>query len=74
VADEFLTVPEVAERLKVSGQTIYRWIDEGMRPAVQFGKQYRVRSDELEQILARGLWVAGGGWSAEPRSRPDVEE
>ena len=74
MSDEFLTVPEVAERLKVSAQTIYRWIDDGMLPAVQFGKQYRVRSDELEQIVSRGLSVAGGGWSVEPRAVPDVEE
>jgi len=71
--DELLTVPDVADRLKVSTQTIYRWIEERALEAVQIGKQYRVRSSELERIVEGGLVRGGDEWTAEAPSRPDLE-
>lgn len=47
----FLTASEVAERMRVSKMTVYRLIKAGKIPAVQIGKAYRVREDQLEQYL-----------------------
>jgi len=47
----FLTASEAAEHLRVSKMTIYRLIRAGKIPAVQVGKSYRVRVDDLERYL-----------------------
>ncbi len=47
----FLTASEAAEQLRVSKMTIYRLIRAGKIPAVQVGKSYRVRVDDLERYL-----------------------
>lgn len=48
---QFLTVMEVAERMRVSKMTVYRLIRAGKIPAVRVGKSFRVREDELETYL-----------------------
>lgn len=47
----FLTASEAAERMRVSKMTVYRLIRSGKLPAVQIGKAYRVRDDDLEHYL-----------------------
>lgn len=47
----FLTASEAAERMRVSKMTVYRLIRSGKIPAVQIGKAYRVRENDLEQYL-----------------------
>lgn len=47
----FLTASEAAERMRVSKMTVYRLIRSGKLPAVQIGKAYRVREDDLEGYL-----------------------
>ncbi len=47
----FLTATEAAERMRVSKMTVYRLIRAGKLPAVQIGKAYRVREDDLERYL-----------------------
>jgi excisionase family DNA binding protein len=42
---------EAAERMRVSKMTVYRLIRGGKLPAVQIGKAYRVREDDLERYL-----------------------
>jgi excisionase family DNA binding protein len=45
---EFLTVREVAERLRVCRATVYRMIDEGRLPAVRVSSgAIRIRSSDL---------------------------
>lgn len=75
MASEFLTVAEVAERLRVSAMTIYRWIEEGRLPAVQIGKQYRVREDHLDEILesSRVAVDRADPWSGDAPVTPSVE-
>ena len=43
-----LTVKETAEFLKVSEKTIYRWIRQGVIPAIKFQGQYRFDRNEIE--------------------------
>jgi excisionase family DNA binding protein len=53
--DEFLTVADVANRLKLNQQTIYNWIDRGQLPAVRVGaRRVRVRRSDLDAVLAAG--------------------
>jgi excisionase family DNA binding protein len=42
-----LTIPETAERLRVSRVTVYRQIRSGDLPALKVGGQLRVDQDEL---------------------------
>jgi excisionase family DNA binding protein len=51
MAQQLLTVAEVAAQLRVSTMTIYRLIRSGELPAVRVGRNYRVRADELELYL-----------------------
>jgi len=53
VPDEFLTVAEVAETLKVAGQTVRNWIDRGELTAVRVGsRRVRIRREDLDAFLA----------------------
>jgi len=49
-----LTVPEVAEKLRVNPQTAYRWVREGTLPAVRVGGTVRVPTRMLVDKLRRG--------------------
>lgn len=47
----FLTVQEVAEMLRLSDLTIYKYIKEGSLPAVEFGGHYRVSPNSLDEFI-----------------------
>ena len=55
--DEYLTVKEIADRLKLNQQTIRNWIDEEKLPAVRIGRRVRVRRVDLDAMLAQGATV-----------------
>ena len=48
-----LTVPQVAEEMQVTAQTIRNWIDHGTLPAVRIGRAFRVRRDDVDALLQR---------------------
>ncbi len=50
--NELLTTDEVAERLRVSKQTIRNMIDRGELRAVKVGRQYRVVSADVDNLLS----------------------
>jgi excisionase family DNA binding protein len=52
--DSFLTVAEVAEKLKLNQQTVRNWIDQGSLPAVRVGRRVRIRRSDYERVLAAG--------------------
>jgi excisionase family DNA binding protein len=61
--EEFLTVAEVAERLKMNQQTIRNWIDRGELPAIRLGPR-RVRAHRQRDLLVEpwsAAAVAAGG-------------
>ncbi|WP_084077369.1 helix-turn-helix domain-containing protein [Demequina sp. NBRC 110057] len=64
----FLTVAEVAELLRVSRMTVYRWIHAGEIPAVQFGRSYRVPRAAVEQFMEQAGYEGFSGQSDERRS------
>ena len=47
----FLTVAEVAEMLRVSRMTVYRWVHSGDLPAVRFGRSFRVPQHAVEAFM-----------------------
>jgi excisionase family DNA binding protein len=49
-----LTVAEVADVLRVSNMTVYRLIKAGQLPALRVGKNYRIRSRDLDEFLVNG--------------------
>ncbi|MGI8643416.1 MAG: helix-turn-helix domain-containing protein [Thermomicrobiales bacterium] len=50
--DDFLTVPETAELLKVSAVTVSRWLKDGRLPAYKVGpRAVRIRRVDLDQLL-----------------------
>ena len=44
----FLTVAEVADMVRVSRMTVYRWVHAGELPAVRFGRSFRVPHQAVE--------------------------
>ena len=51
MADPLLTVSEVAERMRVSNMTVYRLIKSGQLAAIRVGKNYRLRGNDVEQLM-----------------------
>ena len=52
--DEYLTINEIAEHLKLNAQTIRNLIDQRRLPAVRIGRRIRVRRTDLDRILEDG--------------------
>lgn len=50
--DQFYTLQEVAELLKVKYLTVFRWTKSGKLPAFKFGKQYRVSRETLQEFIS----------------------
>ena len=48
-SEVYYTLEEAASLLKLHPQTLRRWIREGKLPAKRFGKQFRLRSEDLER-------------------------
>lgn len=53
--DDILTVQEVADYLKVSRSTVWRWCNQGRVLAFKAGHGWRVHRSELEKIVGHKL-------------------
>ena len=62
--ESFLTVAEVAERLKLNQQTVRNWIDQTSQPAVRVGRRVRIRRSDFDRLVDSGY--SGGP----PRAAP----
>jgi excisionase family DNA binding protein len=49
--EALLSVEEVAEHFGVTTTTVYRWCKEGRIPCLKIGKHWRVRREELVDLL-----------------------
>ena len=49
--DQYQTVREVAERLKVAEATVRHWIREGQLRAIDIGKGWRIADSDLADFL-----------------------
>jgi len=52
--DDFLTVAEIAEILKMNPQTIRNWIDAGKLPAHRVGRRVRVTRADFDAVVREG--------------------
>ena len=50
--DVYLTVEEITKQLRVSQDTVRRWIREGRLPAIDLIGQYRIKREDYEKFLA----------------------
>ncbi|MEO6880059.1 MAG: helix-turn-helix domain-containing protein [Mycobacteriaceae bacterium] len=58
-ANDFLTIAEVAEVMRVSKMTVYRLVHGGELPAVRVGRSFRVRSAAVHHYLESAYFDAG---------------
>jgi excisionase family DNA binding protein len=72
IEHEFLTVEDVAARLKVKEKTVRDWIGRGTLEAYKLGKEWRIRRDHLDRHIedrrvsaqpapTGGLWDPSSG-------------
>jgi excisionase family DNA binding protein len=55
MADELMTVEEVASYLKLNSQTVSRMAAKGQLPAVKVGREWRFKKEYLDAKLDEGL-------------------
>jgi excisionase family DNA binding protein len=51
--EKYFTVAEVAEKLKVTPQAVYKWIKQRKITAVYAGADARITSSEIEAFIKR---------------------
>ncbi len=51
ISDEILTLPEVAQLLKVAEKTVYSMAQKGLLPAFKVGGQWRFKRADLDQWI-----------------------
>lgn len=49
--EQFLTTDEVADYLRVSRRTVWRWCEDGTLPAFRFGRIWRIQRVQLESQI-----------------------
>jgi len=55
----FLTVAEVASRIRVSKMTVYRLVHAGQLEAVRVGRSFRVPESAVDDYLRKSYFQAG---------------
>jgi len=51
--EEILTVQEVAEYLRLSRATIWRWCNEGKLQAFKVGRGWRIHRSEVQRLVGQ---------------------
>lgn len=49
--EQYYTIKEVAEILKVAYLTVYRWVKDGKIEAYKLGKEYRIKKIDIEKFV-----------------------
>lgn len=55
---EYLTINETAEKLKLAKITIYRMARRGQLPAIKLGKAWRISNLKLQQLFEKNTQIA----------------
>lgn len=61
--EELLTVQEVAEYLKLSRSTIWRWCQQGNLNAFKLGHSWRIRWSDVNKLMQEQIIVGEDGES-----------
>lgn len=56
---QFLTVAEVAKKMRVSKMTVYRLVHAGELPAARVGRSFRVAERDVHVYLENAYYSAG---------------
>jgi excisionase family DNA binding protein len=72
--EEYLTVAEIAERLKLNPQTLRNWIDQGQLPAVRIGRRVRIRRSDFERLVQEGYSGRAGAKGQAQHEGPTGED
>lgn len=68
--EEYVTVAQAADLLKVSRSTLWRWIDQGNLPAYRFGRRrVQIRRADLENLIIPARGEKGGGMLRKEQER-----
>ena len=51
--DELLTIREVADKLKISTSSMYRYVEQGIFPHIRIGPNIRFKAEHIEAFLSR---------------------
>lgn len=62
--EQYFTVAEVAERLKVTPQAVYKWIKQGKITTVYAGADARITGAEIDAFIKRSTESRLAGDSA----------
>lgn len=54
ITDRWLSVQEIALYLGISKETVYRWLDSKKIPAHKIGKQWKFKTNEVDQWVLNG--------------------
>ena len=49
--EHLMTIKEVADFLRISTISAYSWVRDGKLPAIRIGKEWRVRTRDLDEWL-----------------------
>lgn len=49
--DKLLTLQEVAEKLRVSKLTVWRYTDNGSLPAFKIGRALRIKNSDIDKFI-----------------------
>ncbi len=71
---DILNVEEVAEELRVSGQTIYNMIKNGRLKAFKAGREWRFNRKDVESIKKGGLIAAARGENITKKDTKAIKE
>ena len=52
---EFYTPDEVAERLKITANTVRRWCRTGVLPSIKVGLSRRIKKEDLDKVEKEGI-------------------
>ncbi len=52
----FYTIQEVADILKVSYITVFRWVKAGKITAYKVGKQHRIKTEDLDKFITNSKY------------------
>ena len=59
--DPYLTIKDICSELRLSHETVRKWMISGRLPYMKVGRQYRVRRADLDRMLTAGDSSPGDG-------------